>query len=176
MSIPVHNSVRILLVNKDKKILLMHADDPMTTDKDGSYHGKFWFIIGGEIEPGETILAAARRELHEETGLDEKDVIFGPEVWHGEFKLILSGTLTLLKQTFIVAHTNKSNITIENLTYAEKKVIDKTDWFSLKEIVHSKEIIYPVVLPKYLPDILDKNYPKKPIWIDLAKKPLNKTT
>ena len=44
-------------------------------------HGRFWFPIGGEIEPGEEFMDAAIRELKEETGLEQQDVVFGPKVW-----------------------------------------------------------------------------------------------
>ena len=74
----------------------MCADDPSTTAKDGKYHGKFWFTVGGKIESGETIIQAAIRELYEETGLEHKDVEFGPVVWFGEVELVLSGVLTLI--------------------------------------------------------------------------------
>jgi 8-oxo-dGTP pyrophosphatase MutT (NUDIX family) len=169
--LPSHNSVRILLISKENKVLLMQADDPTTTSKDGSYHGKFWFLIGGKIEPGESLIEAATRELKEETGLGANDVAFGPVVWFGEFEMVLSGKMTRMKQQFIVANTKKSQITMDNLTPEEKKVIEKTSWFSLAEIKNSKEIIYPVVLKDYLSDILNKKYPAKPIWIDLTKAP-----
>lgn len=169
--LPIRNSVKIILINADNKILLMCADDPKTTSKDGSYHGRFWFPIGGEIEPGEEFMDAAIRELKEETGLEQQDVVFGPKVWFGEFEMVLSGKMTKLKQQFIVAHTKNSETTLQHLTDEEQKVIEKTAWFSLEEILASEEVVYPVVLPEYLPDILSQNYPKEPIWIDLAKKP-----
>jgi hypothetical protein len=36
-------------------------------------------------------------------------------------------------------------------------------------VKNSNEIIYPVLLPKYLPAIIDENYPTVPIEIDLGK-------
>ncbi|MBT4963262.1 MAG: NUDIX domain-containing protein [Francisellaceae bacterium] len=169
--LPIHNSVRLLLINDQNKLLLMCADDPTTTTKEGVYYGKFWFPIGGESEPGEQLMETAIRELKEETGLEEKDVIFGPQVWFGEFDMVLSGKMKRLKQKFVVAYTETSDTTLEYLTKEEQKVIEKTAWFTLDDIKQSTEIIYPVVLPDYLPDILNRNYPQEPIWIDLAKKP-----
>jgi NTP pyrophosphohydrolases including oxidative damage repair enzymes len=57
-------SVLIVVHTPDDEILLLErADFP-----------EHWQSITGSIEPGETLLVAARRELHEETGLNaERD-------------------------------------------------------------------------------------------------------
>lgn len=173
--LPRRNTVRILLINNEDKLLLMCADDPTTTTKDGKYHGRFWFTIGGKIEDGESVIDAATRELKEETGLDSQDVSFGLKVWFGEFDLVYAGTLTTINEQFIVVHTKESELTMKNLTSAEKRVIKKIDWFSLDDIKQSKEVIFPVDLEHLLPDILEKNYPEAPIWIDLGKEPSEKS-
>jgi len=165
----IRKTVRILLINQENKLLLMCANDPKVTAKNGSYRGPFWFTIGGRIEPGEELIEAAIRELKEETGLDLQDVVFGPKVWFGEVELILSGQRTLMKQEFIVAHTKNSEITLKYLTDEEKKVIVKIDWFSLEDILNSEEIIYPIGLAEYLADILSENYPKEAIEVDLSQ-------
>ena len=169
--LPKRNTVRILLLNTKNKILLMCADDPSTTNKDGAYRGRFWFTIGGAIEQGETLQEAAIREIHEETGLDVKDVTFGPNVWYGAFDLVYAGTLTRINEQFVVAYTDKSELTMQNLTALEKKVIKEIRWFSIEEIQKSKEIIYPIELSHLLPDILAKQFPEKPLYIDLGKEP-----
>ena len=174
MSLPIRNSVKVLLLNDKNELLLMCADDPKVTSSDGKYHGRFWFAIGGEIENNETFKEAAVREIYEETGIKKDELEFGPIVWFGEFDLILKGVLTHLKQTFIVAKTKQHNASLKNPTEWEKQAVKKVEWFSLEKIKNCPDVIYPVLLSKYLPDILSGKYPISPIEIDLAKKPVKK--
>lgn len=52
-----------VLVRADGKVLL--ADRPQ-----GKPYAGYWEFPGGKIEPGETVAAALKRELHEELGID----------------------------------------------------------------------------------------------------------
>ncbi|WP_447034945.1 NUDIX domain-containing protein [Streptomyces sp. DSM 118878] len=61
-------AVRVLCLDAADRLLLLRWRDPV----EGNY---LWEPPGGGIEPGETPLAAARRELAEETGLDPAAVL-----------------------------------------------------------------------------------------------------
>lgn len=54
-------AARVVCLDDDGRVLLMRWQDPSDGDT-------LWEPPGGGIEPGETPLAAARRELAEETG------------------------------------------------------------------------------------------------------------
>lgn len=167
----VRNSIKIILLNSKSELLLLSTDDRSIKTSDGKYNGKFWQLVGGKIEDNETPLQAAKRELFEETGLQEKDVTFGDVVWKGELDLNLKGIMTHINQCFIYAKTNKETVTLKNLTNEEKPVIKALEWLSLEEIKNSTDIIYPIVLPDYLPDIIAGKFPKETLYIDLAKQP-----
>ncbi len=166
MNLPIRQSVKVLLINAQKELLLMQADDPTTRSKESLYSGPFWFLVGGQIEKEESFEQAAVREIHEETGLSQNHIELGPIVWHYEYDLILNGTLTHLDQTFIVVKTNKKKVELKNPTEWEQKAIQKLRWFTFEEILNCNEKIYPTVMPKYLPDILSENYPSKCIEIN----------
>ena len=168
MTLLVRKSVKALLLNNNDELLLIRANDPKTTSADGVYHGPFWYLAGGKLEQGETLQEAAIREIKEETGIDK--LTLGPIVWHGSYNLRLNGTLTHMQQTFIVARTPQTTLAPTALTEWEKTSITDMAWFSLEKIQNFHEIIYPTLLPSYLPDIIAGNYPSSPIELDLAAK------
>lgn len=73
-NLKVRNSVKLILLNENNELLLMSTDDKGIQGKEGNYNGKFWQIVGGKIEEGETLREAAFRELFEETGLKKEQV------------------------------------------------------------------------------------------------------
>ena len=167
----VRNSVKIILLSPENKVLLIGMDNKNIKSASGEYNGKFWNLVGGKIEEGEDLFAAARRELFEETGLRSESVSFGKVVWTGELVLNMNGVKTLVRQRFIVAEASKQIVTVANLTHEEKMFERGLRWFSLDEIKNSCEVIYPVGLDEYLSDLLVNGVPNKPIEIALDRKP-----
>ena len=83
---------------------IFSKDDQILLGKGGVYPGK-WIVPGGGIEPGETKLAALKREILEETGIDiSGDKVEAlKEVLEGESQKTLrdSGERVLVKMRFI---------------------------------------------------------------------------
>ena len=167
----VRNSVKLILLNENNELLLMSTDDKGIQGKEGNYNGRFWQMVGGKIEEGETLKEAAYRELYEETSLKKEQVDVQEPVWYGEVDLMIHGKLTRVKQSFVPARTSSTNVSLENLTEEEKPVCNRLEWFSLDKIRNCPDIIYPTLLTdsRYLPSILQGNIPKKIILIDLTK-------
>jgi len=120
--------VVIYLVREDGKVLL-HWNKNMDT----------WIPIGGHIEPGETPMRAARREVQEETGF-EFDFLEEPKI-QGNSEIIPFFRFQIDK----VPHHNYHMTFVfigKCKKYFEKKGTDKNEklkWFSESEILNIKE-------------------------------------
>ena len=79
-SLNLRHAARAIILDEDDRILLCRFAFPHPAVPDQTT--VVWAAPGGGIEPGETPLAALRRELHEEVGLVvDADP---PHVWHQE--------------------------------------------------------------------------------------------
>lgn len=66
-------AARVLVVDPADRLLLLRGKDPADPGP------RFWWTIGGGLEPGESARAGAVRELHEETGIVlAEDALVGP--------------------------------------------------------------------------------------------------
>ncbi len=77
-------AARAVVMSRDDHILLLRARDPADPRK-----GEWWEIPGGGMDPFESSADAARREIHEETGL--RAVELGPLVATQEAEFTFSG-------------------------------------------------------------------------------------
>jgi ADP-ribose pyrophosphatase YjhB (NUDIX family) len=147
-------TVRILLLNPDRQLLLIRYEDLRVLPE----FRHFWATVGGAIENGESIEEAAGREIAEETGL--RDVTLGPAVWHGEPVIYIHGEPLQFRETYIVAHTQGSQLHAQNWTELERSTIREMRWWTAADIAASDAHIFPTVLADWLPPILDGHYPR----------------
>ncbi len=104
----------------------------------------FWVTPGGEVEPGETDLAAAERELQEELGL--RLTLTGPV--HQES----GGIYTHLGETvrnfdvFFGARCEREAPQLRGVTAEEIALMREARWWGLAELAGTAERVFPARL------------------------------
>ena len=114
------------------EVLLGHPGGPYFSGKDADH----WTVLKGEADPGEDLLAAARREFEEETGhpLPEGPAIELGEIRQKSGKRVLAwavegdlDTKTAVSNSFEMEWPPRSGRTRE---FPE---IDRVEWFGLED-------------------------------------------
>lgn len=92
---PVHRtSARVLPVSPEGEVLLLQGRDPAYPD---DLH---WVSIGGAVEPGESLVEGALRELREETGIVAAPDELTPPVHRGSHGFSWAGVEYVSDSTF----------------------------------------------------------------------------
>lgn len=137
-------TVRVLLTNPAGETLLFEDSDPGLDD------ARWWVTPGGGIDPGESELDAAIREVAEETGyrLQEADLI-GPiarrHVVHGYSDRVIEQD-----ESFYLARTEDFAVDISAHTADERLTFKQFRWWSTEELRATDDWVWPHELVELL--------------------------
>lgn len=141
------STARVLLIGPTGRILLIRFEDPRPS---GPH--VFWATVGGALEPGETTVEAARRELAEETGMTGLEI--GPVVWAHQHVMELEGEPVQVKEDYVLVHCPDEQVRLDGMTRAERGVVREARWWTLAELAASEEVIYPAGLAQLVAPLL----------------------
>jgi 8-oxo-dGTP pyrophosphatase MutT (NUDIX family) len=155
--VPVpRQTVKLLLLDPDGRLLLVHGRDPATGTT-------YWYPVGGGVEPGETPDEAAVREAWEETGLDRLAV--GARVWTRDLTYVHAGRTFNVHEDWLhcpVAHFGPAPA---RLTAGESASILGFRWWTADELRSTVETIFPSDLGSHLSALQERGCPQAPIDI-----------
>ena len=121
-------TARVLPVNPEGRVLLLHGWDPRHPDR------PFWFTIGGGAEAGESLRDAGARELREETGIIVDPDCLGEPIARNMVEFSWAGYDIIQHQTFYAVLVESANVTLDGMDSWERATTDKYGWLSADDL------------------------------------------
>lgn len=163
LPVVLRRCVRPVVLDVLDRVLLLRTHDPTYPEL-----GTWWELPGGGVEPGETSIDTAVRELQEETGIRIGPERVGDGRWHREASFRYRGerrrqherVLLVLLDTPGPPVDGSGRVGFEDEDYFGFR------WWGLPEIVESSERFYPGRLQELLPRFLAGAYIEEPfeLW------------
>lgn len=148
--VTVRTSARVVLLDENGCVLLFCGSDPADHAGDAP---KWWFTVGGQARPGESLQQAAAREVYEETGLNVQPADMVGPVWRRDAILDFNNSVVRSHELFFVHRTRRFDPCTAGRTALERRYIHGHRWCDAADIaalVASGEVVYPVQLGELL--------------------------
>ncbi len=143
----IRTSARAVLIDEQDRVLLMRGNDPKVPEV------SFWFTVGGGVEPGESLRAAAVREIHEETGYTADPAALRGPIWRRVAVFPFNGELIRSEELFFALRVRQFDPRPANLTYVERRSITGHRWCTAADITTfdaAGETVYPYHLDELI--------------------------
>jgi 8-oxo-dGTP pyrophosphatase MutT (NUDIX family) len=116
-------------VNPEGRVLLLHGRDLLRPA------GKFWFTIGGAAHRGETLRAAAAREMREEVGITIDEPLLGEPIETMSVENTVAGVRVVQDQAFFaVAVPAGVVVHLGGMGWIERSTVDRAGWLTPEEL------------------------------------------
>lgn len=149
----IRRAVRALVIDGDHNVLLVRLQFP-------SWAG--WVLPGGGVQEGEDDLSAIRRELEEELGLIEPDLI-GP-IW--QRTVIFSAPVHYDAQSEDIYYVRSARFEPSPmLSWAELEAegVTAIRWWTHEELTQCEDILAPTRLAALITDLITDGLPSTAI-------------
>lgn len=139
------SSARVLLLDGRDRLLLFRGRDPQRPEG-----GTWWFTPGGGVDPGESLVEGAVRELFEETGLRCRPGELGEPVHADETLFDFAGQRITQQQTYFVLRIEAHQVDTSGFTELERSSIVEHRWWKRAQLRSTRDVVYPRCLNELL--------------------------
>ena len=160
----VRPTARVVVLDPLGRVLLLGArlTDPALPPGDVL----FWYTPGGGVEDGESLRAAAVRELAEEIGLVVEPAALEGPVWLRRNLDVFAGAEIDSRETFFVLRDVVHEVDGAGRTELEILGDEPHSWWSAAEVAAGREVFAPSDLAERLPELLAGPWSGPPRVVD----------